>query len=57
MKDSRIIYATTPPKLFADLRLFCKLNGLKYNTYCRKKFPFDFKGIQVFRVSLIKKQT
>ena len=45
-----IIYSTPTPECYGNLKLFCETKGLKYNTYSKKKLPFEHDGYLVHRV-------
>ena len=45
-----IIYSTPTPECYGNLKLFCDVKGLKYNTYSKKKLPFEHNGYLVHRV-------
>lgn len=52
-RNTVIIYASNPPECYGNLKLFCDLKGIKYNTYSRKKLPFEYEGSKVYRVPFI----
>lgn len=45
--NSIITYYGEPIEAFSDLKKFCKVKGLKYNTYKQKKFPIIFDGFSL----------
>lgn len=49
-RQTVIIYKSEVPECFGNLKLFCDSKGLKYNTYSRRKLPFEFDGYEVHRV-------
>jgi len=52
-RKSIIIYSANPPECYGNLKLFCKIKGLKYNTYKSKQLPFTYDGFEVHRVPFI----
>ena len=49
-RQSVIIYSTTIPECYGNLKLFCDVKGLKYNKYSKKKLPFEHNGYLVHRI-------
>lgn len=49
-QQTNIIYTTPIPESYSNLKLFCEVKGLKYNTYSKKQLPFDYDGFEVHRV-------
>jgi hypothetical protein len=49
-KKTSIIYKTEVPESYGNLKLFCDVYGLSYNTFSRKKFPFLLDGYEVHKV-------
>ena len=47
-----IVYMLDVPELYGNLKLFCKVKNLKYNTYSRKAFPFEVNGRMVHKIQL-----
>ena len=48
-----IIYKNKP---YSNLKLLCKIIGVKYNTYNRKKFPIEYNGDKIYKEELIQKE-
>ena len=49
-RQSVIIYSTPIPECYGNLKLFCQVKGLKYNTFSKIKLPFIVNGCEVHRV-------
>ena len=52
-RQTIIVYKSEVPECYGNLRLFCEVKGIKYNTYVQKKMPFKLNGIEVHRVPFI----
>ena len=49
-RQTIIIYFADPSEGYSDLKKFCKVKGLKYNTWARKKLPIEYKGFTLERI-------
>jgi hypothetical protein len=47
-----LVYCTDPKEIYGNLRLFCAEKGISYNTYSRKKFPFNVNGIKLEKIKI-----
>ena len=50
-RQTVIVLYGTPIEGFIDLKRFCKLKGLKYNTWARKKLPTTYNGASLERIT------
>ena len=46
-----IVYFGEQTEAFSDLKKFCKVKGLKYNTWKQSELPKLYKGYSVERIS------
>jgi len=49
-RQTVIIYNSPIPECYGNLKLFCKVKGIKYNTYSKLKMPFKYNGYLVHRI-------
>lgn len=47
--NSVIVYYAEPIEVFKDLKRFCKIKGLKYNTWKQRGLPHSLNGFSVER--------
>ena len=48
-----IIYMTPVPECWGNLKHFCEAKDISYNTFSRKKAPFEVNGYQVHKVQIL----
>ena len=56
MKRQTVIIITSPasdPECWGNLKKVCREKGWKYNTISRKKLPFEYKGVKIYRVPFL----